>query len=170
MRSLSSRKINLIGFLICSSLVLLAFYIEHHYGLQPCLLCILQRTILGALGLVFLIAFLHNPKSWGVRLYGLLCLLLTGLGTAAAYRQVWLQNRPPQPGEVCVPGMSNPLILNHGVPSHSFLKQLIQGTSECGQVLWSLFGLSMAEWTFIFFILLAVFSLKQIIHRKGFTS
>ncbi len=166
MRSLSSRKINLIGFLICSFLVLLAFYIEQHYHLQPCLLCILQRTILGALGLTFLVAFLHNPKAWGARLYGVVCLLLTGLGAAAAYRQIWLQNRPPQPGEVCVPGMDNPL-LSHGAATvqHSFLKQLVQGTSECGQVLWSLFGMSMAEWTFIFFVLLAVFSLSQIIRK-----
>lgn len=166
MRSLSSRKISLIGFLICSSLVLLAFYIEHHYGLQPCLLCILQRTILSALGLVFLIAFLHNPKTWGIRLYGLLSLLFTGLGLAAAYRQVWLQNRPPQPGELCVPGMANPLLISHVPTNNSFLKQLIQGTSECGQVLWSLFGLSMAEWTFIFFVLLGVFSLILVIRRR----
>jgi disulfide bond formation protein DsbB len=53
--------------------------------LEPCPLCIFQRVGVFALGVVFLIAALHDPAALGRRVYALLLLLaaLTTIGVAA---------------------------------------------------------------------------------------
>lgn len=53
------------GLLVLASIVGMTFalYLEHFKGLEPCPLCIFQRVGLMAMGIVALIAFLHNPVS-----------------------------------------------------------------------------------------------------------
>lgn len=57
------------GLLVLASIVGMSFalYLEHVKGLEPCPLCIFQRVGLMAMGLVALIAFLHNPVSNAVK-------------------------------------------------------------------------------------------------------
>ncbi len=83
------------GVLFLASVIGMTFalYLEHVQGLAPCPLCVFQRVGLIALGLVSLIAFVHNPKSNVVkRIYALLGSIgiLWSVGVAA--RHVWLQN------------------------------------------------------------------------------
>ena len=51
--------------LVLTSIIGLSFalYLEHVQGLDPCPLCIFQRVGLIAMGLIALIAFIHNPIS-----------------------------------------------------------------------------------------------------------
>ena len=42
-----------------------ALYAQHGLGLEPCPLCIFQRVGVIALGVVFLVAALHNPEALG---------------------------------------------------------------------------------------------------------
>ena len=53
------------GLLVLASIVGMSFalYLEHVKGLEPCPLCIFQRVGLMAMGLVALIAFLHNKGN-----------------------------------------------------------------------------------------------------------
>ena len=62
-------------FLVCAALLAVAFYMEHVMGLEPCPLCWLQRFGFMGAGLVALLAFLHGPSGWGIRVYGLLLAL-----------------------------------------------------------------------------------------------
>ncbi len=68
------------GFLFLASVIGMAFalYLEHGpKGLNPCPLCVFQRVGLIGLGIISLIAFLHNPVSNGFkRFYALLGTLL----------------------------------------------------------------------------------------------
>ncbi len=78
------------GVLFLASVIGMTFalYLEHVQGLAPCPLCVFQRVGLIALGLVSLIAFVHNPKSNVVkRIYALFgqywYFMVSGCGSTA---------------------------------------------------------------------------------------
>src|SRR3989442_5978050 len=61
-RLLLSRRIgNLIGFLVCAGMLAFGYYLQFVVGLEPCPLCIIQRILLFAVGVAFLVAALHHP-------------------------------------------------------------------------------------------------------------
>jgi disulfide bond formation protein DsbB len=57
------RSLNLAGFLICAALMGYALYAQYGLELEPCPLCIFQRIGVITLGVVFLLAALHNPSG-----------------------------------------------------------------------------------------------------------
>ena len=59
---------NLAGFLACVGMMGYALYAEYQLLLEPCPLCVFQRMAVIALGIVFLVAALHNPASTTGRL------------------------------------------------------------------------------------------------------
>ena len=78
------------GLLFVASVIGMSFalFLEHVQGLEPCPLCVFQRVGLIGLGIISLIAFLHNPASnFGKRIYALLGSLsiLWSAGVAAKY-------------------------------------------------------------------------------------
>lgn len=78
-----------------------ALFVQLVMGLEPCPLCILQRMALITIGVVGLVAFLHNPAWLGDKVYGLL-LMLGGLCSAGiAIRQVWLLSLPAEEAASC---------------------------------------------------------------------
>lgn len=153
------------GFLFLASVIGMAFalYLEHVRGFSPCPLCIFQRVGLIGLGIISLIAFLHNPKSnilkRGYTVLGTLSILWSA-GVAA--RHVWLQNLPPDKVPSCGPGLEYWL---ETLPLKSVLDQVLKGSGECAVVDWSLFGLSLPVWSFAFFSVLAIVSIWQIFRK-----
>src|SRR3954470_5583232 len=89
------RLINFAGFLACVALLGYAVYSQFELGLDPCPLCIFQRVGVAALGVVFLIAALHNPRRWGTRVYAVLLALAALATIGVAARHVYVQHMPP---------------------------------------------------------------------------
>lgn len=156
------RRINLIAFLSCSLLLAAAFYFEFIVGLTPCPLCIAQRVAFILLGIIFLLAALHNPKRMGRSTYGFIALLTSIIGIGLAGRQVWLEYHPPPANDTCMPGLS--YMLQH-LPLDQTLTVMFTGTGECAQINWTFVGLSMAEWTLIMFVVFALVSIWQLTHN-----
>ena len=99
---MSKRLLNFSGFVSCAGLLAYGiFYLQMVEGLEPCPLCIFQRIALVALGVVFLLAALHNPQAWGGRIYSFLLLLVAGVGAGLAGWHVYLQNLPPDEVPEC---------------------------------------------------------------------
>src|SRR5687767_14511819 len=92
---------NGLGFLTCAALIAYALYAEHVLGLAPCPLCIFQRVAVIVIGVLFLMAALHNPSRTGARVYGVLIAIagLCGIGVAA--RHIWIQAQPPGSVAAC---------------------------------------------------------------------
>src|SRR5258705_2350410 len=68
---LSRRIGNLVGFLVCAGMLAFGYYLQFVAGLEPCPLCIIQRILLFAVGVGFLVAALHHPAGrLGAGLYG----------------------------------------------------------------------------------------------------
>src|SRR2546423_13772122 len=63
-RLLLTRRIgNLVGFLVCAGMLAFGYYLQFVVGLEPCPLCIIQRILLFAVGVAFLVAALHHPAG-----------------------------------------------------------------------------------------------------------
>ncbi|MFT7689133.1 MAG: disulfide bond formation protein DsbB, partial [Candidatus Azotimanducaceae bacterium] len=90
----SSRAIYALVFLGCVGLLGVALYMEHVMSLDPCPLCIFQRVMVLATGIVALLAALHGPQQLGVKIYGGLMILTATIGGAISTRQLWLQSLP----------------------------------------------------------------------------
>ena len=160
----SFRQQFLLGFACCAALIGFAIYSQFQWGLQPCPLCIFQRIAYAALGLVFLLGGLHAPRSPGGRgFYGVLVLLASAVGIGIAGRHVWLQSLPKELAPSCGPPLSF-LQETHG--PLELVRKVLTGTGNCGDVDWTLFGLSMPAWSLAGFVLLALWGLFAAFRRR----
>ena len=156
------------GFLFLASVLGMAFalYLEHGQGLQPCPLCVFQRIGLMGMGLISLLAFLHNPASNAARRsYVFLASLSILWSTAVAARHVWLQNLPPDQVPSCGPGLDYWL---ETLPLKSVFQQVLTGSGECAAVDWSLFGFSLPVWSLLFFACLLLACVWQLLRDYPF--
>lgn len=150
---LSARHIFSVVVLLCAGAVGYALYAEHVLGLVPCPLCMFQRVAVIGVGAVCLLAALHGPTGWGVRIYGVLALVVAGLGSAIAGRHVWLQSLPKDQLPSCAPPMD---YMWENLPFGNMLKTVLMTSGECADIDWQMLGFSMPVWTFLFFLAIAV--------------
>ncbi len=153
LHTISKRRINLFGFMICASLIGAALYLQEA-GHEPCPLCILQRIAFIAMGVVFLVAALHNPAGRiGGRIYALLIAITGILGGIIAGRHVWLQHLPPDQVPECGPGLE---YMMEVFPLAEAMQMVFQGSGECAEVSWRFLTLSIPEWSLILFVVLTL--------------
>jgi disulfide bond formation protein DsbB len=132
------------------------YYLQFVAGFEPCPLCIIQRLLLFAAGVAFLIAALHQPAGrLGASVYGGLIAVIAALGAAVAGRHVWLQHLPPERRPVCGPALDH--LLSTFGPIGG-LSRVLRGSGECGVVDWTLLSFSIPEWTLAAFVALSVWA------------
>jgi len=136
-------------------------YLQHVVGLTPCPMCIMQRYAFVVVGLLALIAAAHGSRGTGRRVWGGLigAMAIAGIGVAA--RQSWIQRYPPEIPE-CGPGID---YLLESFPLTELLPMIFQGEGECTAIDWSFLGLSIANWSFVCFAAVIIFSLCIIFGR-----
>jgi protein dithiol:quinone oxidoreductase len=148
------RILNLLGFISCAVLMAYALYAQYGLQLEPCPLCIFQRVAVITLGVVFLLAALHNPGRTGARVYAALLAVVGATGIGVAARHVWLQNLPPDLVPACGPGLD---FMLDAFPLFEVLEVVLTGSGECADIDWSLLGLTMPAWVLIALTLLTAF-------------
>ena len=152
---LKNRRLNnFLGFGACVALLAYALYAQFELGLDPCPLCIFQRIGIAALGLVFLIAALHNPRRWGVTVYTVLiaAAALTTIGVSA--RHLYVQHLPPG----TLPSCGAPLsVLMKFMSPGALIEKVLSGSGECSEVTWRFLGLAMPAWVLICALVLGAF-------------
>jgi disulfide bond formation protein DsbB len=142
----NKRVVNFAGALSCAGMMGFALFAQHVLLLDPCPLCILQRIAVILLGLIFLVAAIHNPGKFGSRLYAVLIGLVAAGGTTVAAWHVRLQNLPPDEVPSCGPGLE---YMVDNFPLRDALSMIFKGSGECAEVVWRLLGLSMPTWVII---------------------
>lgn len=154
----------LAGFLVCVGLLGAALYTQYYQHQIPCPLCSFQRGAFALLGLVFLIGGLHGPRSRGGRMvYGLLGLVPALIGIGIAGRHVWLQHLPADKVPACGPDLA---YMMEAFPLGDVLRQVLTGSGECAEVTWRLLGLSMPEWSLLWFVVLTLWLLMAAFRRR----
>lgn len=147
--SISSRNIYLFILSCCVGLLAYALYAQYVDGLHPCPLCISQRAFFALTGLIALLGLIFHPQQVGRYITGGLMLLSCAGGAAIAYRQVWLQGLPPEQVPACGPSLE---YMFDNLPFSEAFSTLMMGDGNCAEVVWTLFGLSMPNWSLIAFV------------------
>ncbi len=153
---LRRRSLNTFGFAACVLMMLYALYSQYFLTLDPCPLCIVQRVAVIFLGIVFLVAALHNPNNIGSRVYGTVQFLVATSGAIVAGWHVYLQSLPPDQVPACGPGLDYMLEV---FSLSEVLSMVFTGSGECAEVAWRFLGLSMPAWVLIVLASLGVSAL-----------
>lgn len=141
-----------LGFLVCAGLMAWALWLQYGLLLEPCPLCVFQRVAVIAIGLVFLVAAVHNPGPIGAIVYAGFAFVTGAIGAALAAWQVWIQAQPP--GTVASCGMSLDYMLET-MPLADVIGTVLKGSGECADQGWLFLGLAIPSWTFVFFVAMA---------------
>lgn len=162
MQQNSIRSHFMLGLLACVFMLCISYYFQYFMHLDPCPLCLAQRFTVILFSCVFIIGFIHNPISYGRRIYGLILTCLSVLALLISGRHIWLQHLPKDKIPECGPGLEHWL---NTLPPNEVIQKLMKGSGECAEVSWTLAGLSIPEWSFILFTLFLIFSLKLFIKK-----
>lgn len=155
----SVRHTSLILFIGCTALILIGMYMEHVMKLIPCPLCITQRVFIILVGLIGLIAFIHNTQNIGKTIYGALGALAAIIGSGFSIRQLYLQSLPADQAPACGPDV---VYLLENFPLWDALSVLLRGDGNCSEVSWTMLGISIPGWTLVAFAGMIIVNLWQI--------
>lgn len=146
---------------LCVGLLAFGLYLQHVVGLDPCPMCIVQRYALIGVA-VFAVAGAAWPATGTRRAAALLVLLTAGFGAFVAARQSWLQWFPPEV-VTCgrdFYGMIEAFPLKRAVP------MIFRGTGDCTAIDWTFLSLTIANWSFLNFLLLGALALVLLLPRR----
>jgi len=146
-------RFNLLGAGIVISLLAYAYYAQYIQGFNPCPLCVFQRVALFPVGLVFVLAGIHNPTGWGSRVYAVLGVVTAALGAFTSGWHVYVQYTPNPPN--CLASLE---IVMQNNEFFDALVRVFQNSGDCTQIDWSFLGLSMPAWVFLWFVALGALS------------
>ncbi|QSI31349.1 disulfide bond formation protein B [Variovorax sp. RKNM96] len=150
--------------LICLACVLmLAFglYLQHVVGLEPCPMCIVQRYALVLVAIFTGLAAIFRNRALQVT-GGVLALVSAVGGAYTAASQSWLQWYPPEVVSCGrdLYGMIETFPLKRALPL------IFRGGGDCSKVDWTLFGLTLANWSFVAFVVLSLLLITLLLRRR----
>jgi disulfide bond formation protein DsbB len=150
--------------LICLACVLmLAFglYLQHVVGLEPCPMCIVQRYALVLVALFTGLAAIFRSRA--LQVTGSVLALVSAIGGAyTAASQSWLQWYPPEVVSCGrdLYGMIETFPLKRALP------MIFRGGGDCSKIDWTLFGLTLANWSFIAFVVLSLMLVTLLVRSR----
>ena len=150
--------------LICvACLAMLAFgmYLQHVVGLEPCPMCVVQRYALVLVALFTGLAGATGKRGLQISA-ALLALVATAGGAFTAARQSWLQWNPPE-FVSCgrdIYGMIETFPLQRALP------MIFKGSGDCSKIDWTFLGLSIANWSFLSFVVFGLLLIGLLFSRR----
>jgi protein dithiol:quinone oxidoreductase len=140
--------------LACLAMLSFGMYLQHVVGLEPCPMCIVQRYAMVLMALVALLGSLVSARIPTLLVGGSVVLLAEG-GAYVAARQSWLQWNPPE-AVSCgrdFYGMIETFPLKQAIP------MIFKGSGDCSKVDWTFLGGSIANWSFVVFVVMGTVAL-----------
>ncbi len=146
---------------VCVAMLAFGLYLQHVVGLDPCPMCIVQRYALLLVGLVAGITALMRGRM-ALITGSALMLLVAGFGAFVAARQSWLQWYPPEVSSCGRDfyGMIETFPLKRVVP------MIFKGSGDCTKIDWTFVGLSLANWSFVWFAIFMAVALLLILKQS----
>ena len=139
---------------VCVGLLAFGLYLQHVVALEPCPMCIVQRYAMVIVALVAgATAAIKSRVAWVTG--GLLVAGFSGFGAFVAARQSWLQWNPPEIASCGRDfyGMIETFPLKRAIP------MIFRGSGDCTKIDWTFLGMSIANWSFLWFCAIAAVAL-----------
>jgi protein dithiol:quinone oxidoreductase len=138
----------------CVAMLAFGLYLQHVVGLEPCPMCIVQRYALVLVAVVAGITAIAKSRSLLIAGSGLM-VLLAGFGAFVAARQSFLQWYPPEIASCGRDfyGMIETFPLKRAIP------MIFKGSGDCTKIDWTFLGGSIANWSFVCFVVIALVGL-----------
>lgn len=146
--------------LLTLACLIAGYYLQYVVGLVPCPLCLMQRICM--MGILLSSLFLLRWDYSNMRLFRAFWVIA---GFFFSIRHLWLQSLPPGSVPACMPGLD---ILMAYFSWSDVAKAMLWGGGDCAKVTYRLFGLSLAAWSFLYFLaigLITAFSRKHVASR-----
>ncbi len=134
--------------LTCFALVGAALYLQHAMNLLPCPLCVIQRYAYLATGVFCLIGAASAGPG---RLWNGLALVSALVGLGYVGKHLWVLAHP---GLSC--GIDPMETMLNKIPSATMLPWLFRADGLCEDARDTLLGLSVPQWSGLWFVLLSV--------------
>lgn len=147
---------------VAAALMAFALYLQEVQGQHPCPLCITQRIFVIGIGVLALLAALHNPARAARRIWSALILMAAIGGGIVAARHVWIQHLPEDQVPACGPGLG---YMFANFPFRQALELLFLGDGNCAEVGWTFLTLSIPEWTLMAFTGFAIAAAAQFLRK-----
>lgn len=147
----STRRLLALITLTCLGLLGYVLYLQHTVGLEPCPMCVVQRYLFVMVAICAALGSLWGRRGWMV-FWGALTLIVSGFGAYVAASQSWMQWFPP---EIVTCGRDFYGIVEN-YPISRAIPMLFRGSGSCTEVDWTFLGLSIANWSFVWFFAIAV--------------
>lgn len=143
----------------CFALLGVALYLQHVKAMAPCPLCIIQRYVFTAIGLTCLIsALLPSGATKSGTILGALA-SLAGAGVAGWH--LWVKAHPNVSCGI------DPLETSlNKIPSAELLPFLFKADGFCTTEYAPILGLSIPQWSLVWFILIFVTLLWAVLKRR----
>lgn len=142
----------LLIFLICTSVIGYALYLQLVINLLPCPLCITQRIAYWLVGLTALFAFIHKSGGLSRQIYCGLIAFFSLIGLLLALRHSWLIRYP----EEFECGISAEEKFLNTLSIANWWPGMFEANGDCADVKWELLSLTIPDWSAIFFTLFLI--------------
>ncbi|KFN44308.1 disulfide bond formation protein B [Arenimonas oryziterrae] len=164
--SWSFRAQFLLGGVICFGLLGYALYVQYGMLMFPCPLCILQRMAFVGMGVFFLIGALLNPRPTGRKIFAILVTIFAAAGAGVAGWHLHLQSLPADQVPLC--GSMGLDYMLEAFPLQEVVKRVFTASGECAKVDWIFLGISMPGWTLMWFVGMAIATVRAGFRHRGF--
>ncbi|TWI62951.1 disulfide bond formation protein DsbB [Pseudoduganella lurida] len=155
---MNSRSILLSTAAVCLLLIGAALYLQHVKDMLPCPLCVIQRYLFLAIATGCLVgAFARKPKV-GAALG--LAAAVGGLGVVGKHLYVLAH-----PGFSC--GIDPVETALNKIPTATYLPWLFQADGLCENATDAIVGLSVPQWSAVWFVILAATMLWVLLRRRA---
>ena len=125
-----------------------SFISQYVLGMNPCVLCILQRLCVLAVGLLAIVtAFSSQSSKFARSLSALLIAAPAIYGAGVAAYQIWLQSLPPGTAPSCGAPWTFRL---RDWPLFDWFEPIVRGFGNCAEPDY-LFGVSLPVWSILYF-------------------
>ncbi len=125
-----------------------SLFFQYVMNYAPCTLCLLQRFCFTSILIVALLSIYMKGKKL---LFHILNFLFITSGILLSLRQVYLQRFATSDSMLCEP---QELKSVYEMTLSEIFRNIYSGTTSCSEINYYLLGLSLAEWSFVIFILL----------------
>ena len=155
--------------LACAAMLGFGMVLQHVVGLEPCPMCIVQRYAIILIAACALLAWFFGRNAHYAGTVAKSTLVFSGLavlfalgGSIVAARQSWLQWYPP---EVVTCGRDFYGMVET-FPLKRALPMIFKGGGDCSKVDWTFLGGSIANWSFVGFVGIALVLAFLILRKR----